>query len=588
MKLIEMSKLNLLLWISSLFFAVSANAFIGDKPLSPEKAFAFSVTVDDAHKITAHWQLAQGYYLYRDKIHFVFEPAMTTDISLPKGEIKQDLNHGQYEVYIGNVSVPVILHTTLKQVRLTVDYQGCSEKGVCYPRMHQSITLNLPVVNHAAKTSLTSLLTDQYGIRAMLGSQNMFVMLMIFAALGLLLAFTPCILPMIPILTSIIVGHKQPVSTKKAFFLSSTYVLGASLTYAAAGMIAASMGSSLQASLQQPWIIAIVSGMFVLLSFSLFGFYDLRLPGKWQSRITSVSRKQEGGTYMGAFIMGVISTLIVSPCVTAPLVGVLMYIAETGNIALGGGALFMLGLGMGIPLIMLGVTAGKWLPRRGPWMKGVQIIFGLFMLAMAFWLLARVASFNTLMIFSAVLLLGAAFYFGFYKPQHHGNIIVNRSLGMVMGLAGLLVIGTMNMPLVMNAIVANSEQHLAFIVVHSTEELNQQLSLAKAAGKPVLLDFYADWCESCVVMDKKVFSLPGVVKGLDKFVLIRADLSKNSEADEALLKTYDVVAPPTVLFFNNYGQEVNSHRIVGALNAAEFMTRINIFITASCDKNLTC
>lgn len=581
-------KSGLFLLIMSLFFAASASAFIGDKPLSPEKAFALSVTVDDAHKVTAHWQLAKGYYLYRDKIHFVFEPALSADVLFPKGEIKQDLNHGEYEIYTNDINVPVILHTTLQQVNLTIDYQGCSEKGVCYPRMQKSITLNLPVVSNTNNSSLTSLLTDQYGVRAMLASQNMFVMLMLFAGLGLLLAFTPCVLPMIPILTSIIVGHKQPVSTQKAFFLSSAYVLGASLTYAAVGMIAASMGSSLQASLQQPWIIAIVSGMFVLLSLSLFGVYDLRLPPKWQNHITAVSRKQEGGTYVGAFIMGIVSTLIVSPCVTAPLVGVLMYIAETGNVALGGGALFMLGLGMGIPLIILGTTAGKWLPRRGPWMKGVQMIFGLLMLGMAFWLLSRVANFNTLMIFSVVLLLGAAFYFGVYKPRHHGNIFLNRSLGMMMGLAGILVIGAMNMPLVMNAVVSSTQASAAFITVHNTKELNQQLALAKAAGKPVLLDFYADWCESCIAMDKKVFDLPSVIKGLDTFILIRADLSKNNEADEALLKTYDVVAPPTVLFFNNYGQEVNSHRIVGALNAAEFMTRINMFITASCDKNLTC
>jgi thiol:disulfide interchange protein DsbD len=585
--------LALILAISA-FFAVSAQAFIGTRPLSADKAFAVSVVVDDANKITAHWQIANGYYLYREKIEFTFDPKVTTNIILPPGEVKQDLNHGEYQVYSGNVDTPILLQTPAKKLQLTINYQGCSDKGFCYPPMQKSLTLDLPTatspVNNPSvnldNLSFQSLLTDQNSIRNILGSQNMFVMLIIFAGLGLLLAFTPCILPMIPILTSIIVGHKQPVTTKKAFLLSSTYVMGASLTYAAAGMIAATMGSSLQTSLQQPWIIAIVSGMFVLLALSLFGIYDLRLPQAFQTRITSISRKQQGGTFVGVFIMGMVSTLIVSPCVTAPLVGVLMYIAQTGNVALGGGALFFLGLGMGIPLIALGMSAGKWLPRRGPWMTGVQYIFGVMMLIMAYWLLSRVASVTTLMTFSAVLFFGAALYFAFYKPYHHGRILLNRSLGVVMGVAGILVLVAMNTSFKTN--VHTNASAPSFTIVHNVDELNQQLSLAKAAKKPVLLDFYADWCASCIVMDKKVFSLPQVIHGLNQFVLLRVDLSENNEADELLLKSFDVVAPPSVLFFNNYGNEVTSRRIVGVLDADEFITRINTFITACSDKNASC
>jgi len=525
-------------------------AITNANPLPVDKAFNFSLSIENTNSINVHWKMAKDYYLYKQKVHFTFDPKMETDIRLPQGQIKQDPNHGSYEIYAGTVTVPIALHTHIQQIQMSVDYQGCSDKGFCYPPIHQSLFLDLAAktvmpINDAhnmlaSQTSLKSLLTNQNGVKEILASQHMGVLLLIFAGLGLLLAFTPCVMPMIPILTSIIVGHKQPVSTKKAFLLSSTYVLSSSLTYAAAGILAAYMGSSLQAWLQQPWIITLVAVIFVLLSLSLFGVYDLRLPNRWQNRITAISRKQEGGTYIGVFIMGMVSTLIVSPCVTAPLVGVLMYIADSGNMALGAGALFIMGMGMGIPLIAIGVTAGKWLPKRGPWMTGVQQIFGVLMLGMSLWLLSRVYPINL------------PFMNTFSTTQQ---------------------------------LVAEANK---FTIVRNMEELKKQLSLAQFSGKPVILDFYADWCESCVVMDKNVFSVPAVSDSLSRFVLLRADLTQNNAADEDLLKNYDVIAPPTVLFFNDHGQEVNSHRIVGELNANEFLTRINTFITASCDKKVTC
>lgn len=503
-------------------------AFAVTKPLPADQAFALSVSMDNANKVNVHWQIAKDYYLYRQKIHFDFEPKVAADFQLPPGQLKKD----EHEVYTGDVNIPVALNTQMKTVQFKVDYQGCSDKGFCYPPMQQVMTLNLAANSVMPVNSLSSLLTDQNSVRDLLGSQSLGVMLLIFGGLGLLLAFTPCILPMIPILTSIIVGHKQPVSTKKASLLSSTYVLGSALTYAAAGMIAASMGGSLQVWLQQPWIIALVGGLFILLSLSLFGVYDLRLPGKLQNRITAISRKQQGGTYAGAFVMGMVSTLIVSPCVTAPLVGVLMYIADSGNMALGAGALFAMGIGMGIPLILIGTSAGKWLPKRGRWMILVQKAFGVLMLGMALWMFSRV----------------------YAVANPYSDVQTNSS----------------------------------FTLVHNMQDLNHQLMIAQASGKPVILDFYADWCESCVDMDKNVFSMQDVLHGLNKFVLLRADLSRNTAADEDLLRNFDVIAPPTVLFFNNQGQEVNSHRIVGELNAKDFMTRINTFITASCDKKMTC
>ena len=556
-------------------FTLSAHAFVITKPLAADKAFSLSITQENPNKVILNWEMAEGYYLYRQKLHFNFDPKATAEISFPQAEMKQDLNHGQYEVYSGKVSIPMILRSSTDKVKMTVDYQGCSAKGFCYPPMQQTSTLTV-TPDTGKSSSYTSLLTDQNSVKALLGSSSMLGLLMIFGALGLLLAFTPCILPMIPILTSIIVGHKQPVSTRKAFFLSTTYVLGSSITYAFVGLLAAYMGSSLQASLQQPWIIAIVSAFFVLLSLSLFNVYDLHLPRSWQNYITAISRKQEGGTYIGVFIMGVISTLVVSPCVTAPLIGILMYIAESGNMALGAGALFLMGLGMGIPLIAIGVTTGKWMPRRGPWMTVIQQIFGVMMIAMAIWLLSRVASLAIIMMFTAVVLFGAAFLFA--VRQH-------RFYALDSAIAGILLVIAINSPTVMQT-VSSPAVKTSFTIVKNMDELNQQLSQSK--GLPVLLDFYADWCESCIIMDKKVFDQEEVKKSLNKFVLLRVDISHNSAADATLLKSFGVIAPPTILFFNNYGQEVNSKRIVGELNANEFLGRIDTFITASCDKNQTC
>lgn len=523
------------------FFAT--NTFANVKPLPIDQAFSTQVTFNNSALITAEFNIAPGYYLYSQKVHVIFDPVVSANIRYPEGEIKYDAHRGNYAIYSGNLVIPVSLNTNLKPLKMTLEYQGCSEHGFCYPPMQKNYQINFatqtitPMLENSqtnvATPSIKTLLTDQNRVNALLASQHLGMMLLIFLGLGLLLAFTPCVLPMIPILTSIIVGQKHLVNTKKALLLSIIYVLGSAITYAFAGVIAALMGSSLQAYLEKPWIIAIVAAIFFLLALSLFGVYDLHIPRRWQSNITAISRKQKGGTYIGAFIMGMVSSLIVSPCVTAPLVGVLMYVAKTGDMVLGASALFALGIGMGIPLIAIGTSAGKWLPRRGPWMIFIQKIFGVLMVVMAVWLLTRI-------------------------------------------------------PILNNVAVAQNAKPDSFITVHSVDELNKQLELAQAAHKPVLLDFYADWCASCVAMEHDVFDTATVKKELAPFILIRADLSNNNSADEILLKNYSVVAPPTVLFFNNQGHEMNSQRIVGEVNANEFIQRLNTFFTASCDTKMEC
>lgn len=581
-----------------------AFAATGLTPLPADEAFSFSTSFYHPNELMAQWQIAPGYYLYVQKLHVFVQPG-PVKIDYPQGELRSDPVRGSFEAYSGLLNIPVPLLDSQKTVTMTVDYQGCSEGGFCYPPMHKEFSVNAVnqtiTENHANpeqiapardESSLSALMSDQNGVRGLLAGGHIAALMLVFAALGLLLAFTPCVLPMIPILTSIIIGHKQPLSGKKAFLLSSTYVLGSAVTYSLAGVAAAMMGGSLQAWLQQPWIIAATSGLFVILSLSLFGLYDLRLPRLWQHHITALSRKQQGGSYAGVFIMGIVSTLIVSPCVTAPLVGVLMYIGQTGNVVLGAAALFAMGIGMGIPLLVIGVSARKVLPKSGPWMVLVKQFFGLLMLGMAVWLFSRIPSHTIKMESLGVILLLAGVLAGIYLSRVTEWRRLNQCVGTCVALLGALVMingsGWMNLTPSWLSASGNASGANSFIIVSDLDALNQQLAQAQLAHKPVLLDFYADWCESCVAMDKNVFSTPDVINVLKNFVLLRADLTSNNMEDEALLKNYSVVAPPTVLFFNNDGREVNSRRIVGEVSAREFITRINTFMSASCDKKMQC
>jgi thiol:disulfide interchange protein DsbD len=564
---IKQRLVHLLLFIA--FLAPIASLAEG-VPLPADQAFKLSITLTPPNQIITQWQIAPGYYLYRKQTQVIFEPAAQVDVRFPQGELRYDTIRGRYEAFSGSLMVPTFLKVQQNNLKMRVNYQGCSQDGFCYPPMSQSFTLDFSkaavaqIGTQVGVVSLQTLSQDQNSVRDLLSSQSLGVMLLIFAGLGLLLAFTPCVLPMIPILTSIIIGQSQKITPFKAFLLSSAYVLGAAVTYAIAGVIAAWMGNSLQVWLQQPWIIMAVSGLFALLGLSMFGLYDLRLPHQVQNKVIQLSNKQKGGTYAGVFAMGMISTLIVSPCVTAPMVGILLYIGQTGNMLLGAGTLFVMGLGMGIPLILIGVSAGKWLPKSGVWMGALKKIFGLLMFAMAIWLLSRVAPLTVTLFLIGVLMVGVAIFTSVYFA---------RSLGYVLGLLGIaIMVGGLIAPNRVNSFKAFAVSD--FKIVHNVRDLSQQLALAEAAHKPVILDFYASWCDSCVAMDKNVFAQAAVRKAMRAYVLLRADLSANNAEDAALLKRYAVTAPPMVLFFNADGKELVNKRIVGEVNADEFLTRL--------------
>jgi thiol:disulfide interchange protein DsbD len=435
---------TLLMWAcSSSSYAVNATAF-----LPAEQAFVFSTRLERPDLLLAEWHIAPGYYLYSKRLHITVNPEGTADIAYPQGDFKYAEELGRYEVFSGNLSIPIQFKKNASMVNLSIAYQGCSEDGFCYPPIHKNIRLDLTSgnVSQQSNSELPTLLTNQQEVQNALQSQHIGVLLLLFVGLGLLLAFTPCVLPMIPILTSIIVGQKNS-STKKAFLLSFIYVMGMAITYSVAGILVASLGNSLQIWLQNPWVIGVTSGLFLLLALSLFGLYDITLPRHWHHRVSSVSNKQKSGTYVGVFCMGVLSTLIVSPCVTAPLVGVLMYIAQTGDHILGASALFALGIGMGIPLMLIGLSAGKWLPKSGPWMEAVKKVFGLLMLGMAIWMLSRILSSTVTVILWGVLLIILALFLTFYLSHLIPQRKLNRGLGLVAGLAGIiLIIGGISMP----------------------------------------------------------------------------------------------------------------------------------------------
>ena len=518
-------------WLSTLFspaYAIQA--------LPADQVFQVSVQRLNATTLAARWTIKPGYYLYRSKISFPTTPVLFKSVVFPQGLIKHNQFLGDYEVYQGKLSTLLKFEYPLpaKKLHIVVHYQGCAVAGFCYPPIVKNIvltdsgaTLNQADTNvisameensllgkNPAQTSSGKSLSEQSKIVQLLAGHNIFLTLLSFFGFGLLLSLTPCVLPLIPVLSAIILGQKQ-LTTGKAFGLSLTYVLAMALTYALAGVFAGLAGSYLQAFLQSPWVIIIVCALFVFLAFSLFGFYELRLPASWHEKLIHISNRQQGGNYLGVALMGCLSTLVISPCVTAPLVGVLTYIGNTGNAILGGVALFILGLGSGVPLLIIGTSEGRWLPKSGPWMNGIKIIFGIMMLAMAVWLLARIIPSNS-------------------RPFYllHPNQIETAATS-------------------------------HFQTIKSVADLKRVLIYAKQQNKPVLLDFYANWCLSCKEMERIVFTALAVKSLLAQFILLRADVTVNDAFDKALEQQFHVVAPPTFLFFTADGQELTDARIVG-------------------------
>lgn len=562
----------------------------GGEFLDPDVAFELSTEVEDDGTILAHWQIADGYYLYRDK--FRFTPADGSGLALgepalPKGKVKEDEYFGRMEVYYDQVLARLPVERGAGTVALDVVYQGCADAGLCYPPITKRVQLALPGEGGSGPGSVQAWpaspdIPEQDRIaRSLLGGSTWLVLLSFFG-FGLLLTFTPCVFPMIPILSSIIVGQGEKISTRRAFSLSLVYVLAMAATYTAAGVIAGLFGANLQAAFQNPWILSTFSVVFVLLALSMFGFYDLQIPTSWQARLAGASNRQEGGTYIGVGIMGFLSALIVGPCVAAPLAGALIYIGQTGDAVLGGTALFALSMGMGTPVLMVGTSAGKLLPKAGPWMDAVKAVFGVLLLGVAIYLVERMVPGWVALLLWGALLMVAAIYLGALDTltgDSAGWPRLRKGAGLVLLVYGvLLVVGGAGggndvwQPLKGLAAGPGAAPHegLVFQRVKGSRGLDAALKTAMAQGRPVMLDYYADWCVSCKEMEKYTFSDPDVQAALADTVLLQTDVTANDAEDQELLKRFGLFGPPAILFFGPDGRERPNYRVVGFMKAQPF------------------
>jgi len=569
-----------------------------DEILAPDQAFKLTTDVA-GNKLLASWEIADGHYLYRDKFKLSLTDANGVEsgsLDIPAGELKNDEFFGKIYVFHHSAKATLGFSNSTGQSQTAtfkVRYQGCSElSGICYPPITKKITLELPATNGntevkasaPAPASSDEYISEQDQIASTLSSGSTWIILISFFGFGLLLAFTPCVFPMIPILSSIIIGHGDQITTRKAFTMSSVYVLAMALTYTAAGVFAGLFGENLQAAFQNPWILGSFAVVFVGLSFSMFGFYDLQLPSSWQSKLTNISNNQKGGTLSGVAVMGFLSALIVGPCVAAPLAGALIYIGQTGDAVLGGLALFALSMGMGAPLIAIGTSAGKLLPRAGAWMDAVKAVFGVMLLAVAIWMLERILPAAASMTLWALLLIISAIYMGAMESLDHGISGWRRlwkGIGIFLLTYGIVIlIGVASggndvlQPLkgVAFASTKGTPQtaHLEFKQIKGLDGLNAALAQAKAEGKPVMLDFYADWCVSCKEMEKLTFVDHEVQKKLAGFVLLQADVTPNDEKDQSLYQHFKIIGPPAIVFYDSEGKERRNLRVVGYMPAAEF------------------
>ncbi len=558
--------------------------------LDPAIAFKPSARALDGQTIEVVFNIAKGYYLYRDKFRFAVEGDSVTlgTPVFPKGKEKDDENFGKVEVFYKYVAIRLPVERNASgelPLKLNLTSQGCADAGVCYPPQMQTVAVTLPDAASApASAAPVAVDTDESGkIAGTLRHAGFWANLAFFFIAGLGLALTPCVLPMIPILSGIIAGQGHKASHARGFALSLAYVLGMAVTYAAAGVAAGMTGTLLSAALQNAWVLGGFALVFVVLSFSMFGFYELQLPTALQSKLSEESGHLRGGRGVGVFAMGALSALIVGPCVAAPLAGALLYIGQTGDAVLGGSALFVMALGMGVPLIAVGTAGGSLLPKTGPWMEAVKKGFGVLLLTTAVWLVSPVIPPVVAMLAWAVLLIIPAIFLHALDPlppHAKGWQRFWKGIGIIMLLTGAaLLIGTLAgsrdplQPLagLRGTALAAEEKKLPFEPVRSLAELDARLA---AVDRPVMLDFYADWCVSCKEMERYTFADPAVRAKMATFTLLKADVTANTPEDKALLARFGLYGPPGIIFFSPDGKEIPGQRVVGFQEAGLFLKQL--------------
>ena len=584
-------------------FAATQVVAATDDLLPVDQAFVLNARFDKPNELTVGWQIAPNHYLYRDKLSFRVDGKIELGkASLPKGKPHKDENFGDVEVYYDYVEAKIPFaraSADALDIVLTAGFQGCRENSVCYPPSEQTMALVLPATSEfaadaASSTSGTGSVSEQDQWSARIIGGSLWAMVGWFYVAGLLLAFTPCVLPMVPILSSIIAGQGEKVSTSRGFLLSLSYVLGMALTYTTAGALAALVGGQVQAIFQKPWIITLFAGVFVLLSLGMFGLYELQMPTAIQSRLANLANKQQGGTFIGTALMGALTSLIVTTCVAPPLVGALAVIGQKGDVTRGATALFAMSIGMGSPLLLVGASAGQLLPKVGPWMSTVKASFGVLMIGMAIWMMQRVLPGAVTLALWAVLVFLTGVFLGAFEalPQSpRASLRLAKGFGMLACLYGaLLLIGAtlggddplrpfpervLATGLVgSGALGSTAAPKLEFRKIQSIAALDTALAEARAAGKPVMLDFSANWCVSCKEMEARTFPDAGVLGALKPFLLLRADVTDNTDDDQALLKRFHSFGPPTIAFFDAHGIERENFKLVGFVPPQEFSAHV--------------
>lgn len=530
-----------------------------------DQAFAFDFQ-QNQHDLNLTWQVKDGYYLYRKQISFTPARAEIAEVTLPAGVWHEDEFYGKSEIYRNTLTIPVTINQAQSGATLTVTYQGCADAGFCYPPESKTVPLSEVVASAEPKPATPAVTQPPQPEQA--PAQLPFSALWALL-IGIGIAFTPCVLPMYPLISGIVLGGKQRLSTGRALLLTFIYVQGMALTYTALGLVVAAAGLQFQAALQHPYVLIGLSVVFTLLALSMFGLFTLQLPSSLQTRLTLMSNRQQGGSAGGVFVMGAIAGLICSPCTTAPLSAILLYIAQSGNLWLGGGTLYLYALGMGLPLMLVTVFGNRLLPKSGPWMAQVKTAFGFVILALPVFLLERIIGDTWgLRLWS---LLGVAFFGWAFITSLQTTRGWMRIVQIILLAAALVSVRPLQ-DWAFGTTVTQAQAHLDFKPVASVEELKQ--ALAEAKGKPVMLDLYADWCVACKEFEKYTFSHPQVKQALGDTVLLQANVTANNAQDVALLKHLQVLGLPTILFFDAQGQEHPQARVTGFMDAATFSAHL--------------
>ncbi len=568
-----------------------------DEPLPADEAFVMNARVEGPNELVIGWTIEPGYYMYADKFSYRADESIGLGTAeLPQGTPHEDLEFGDVEVFFNYVEATVPFNRATPDevdIELTADAQGCKLDSICYPPMTRTMALTIPATSEFdMPVPLEPMVSEQDRLAGLIVDGSLWAVLATFYGLGLLLAFTPCVLPMVPILSGMIAGQGRETTAMRGFTLSLAYVMGMALTYTAGGAVAAMAGAQVQATFQQPWILTIFAGLFVLLALAMFGAFEMQMPSVIQTRLSALASRQSAGSYAGVAVMGALSALIVTTCVAPPLIATLAVIGQTGDVARGSGALFALSLGMGSPLLVVGASAGKLLPRAGPWMNAVKAGFGVMMIAVAIWMMDRVLPGTVTLLLWALLVFLTGVFLGAFEPLPavpSAQQRLRKGVGVLACIYGALMLigaslgGTNPVrPVPLGAVGGAMSQAVAapglqFVDIETVAELEAAVAEASAANQPVMVDLTADWCVSCKEMEHYTFPDPTVVNAYSPFVLLRVDVTANDDDDSDILRYFETWGPPVYAFFDRSGQLRDEYELVGFYDAEFFSSHARRF-----------